>query len=150
MTNLKPDEGFVETDEISKLKAAYLSYYAECPIQRYAAAYVGRNEDTIISWRASDSEFSEQVEAARALFVRKKLKQSPATWVLERLENQIFGIKDPRYDPAVQQLQQFNFIFNLDADGLRSFIQSGIARASVTNDGDRSSETQQVVEGETA
>lgn len=149
MTNSKTDEGFVETDEMSKQKQAYLAYYAECPIQRYAAAFIGKSEDTILRWRSEDSVFAEQVEAARALFVRKKLKASPPQWVLERLETQLFGPKDPR-DPAVQQLQQFNFIFNLDQDGLRNFIQAGIARASAADDSDSSSSSQQAVEGTTA
>jgi hypothetical protein len=36
---------------VSQLKAEYINYYSDVPIQKYAAMFIGRDEDTLIRWR---------------------------------------------------------------------------------------------------
>jgi hypothetical protein len=76
---------------IKQLKADYIGFFKDCPIQRYAADYIGRDEDTIIRWRKNDPDFSEAVKRAKADWVRKKVMQTKAEFALERLESEIFG-----------------------------------------------------------
>ena len=77
-------EGHVETEQerIARLKLEYLDYYRELPVQKLAAASIGRDDDTIIRWRGQDQEFAEQVQQARA------------AWAL--------GSKLQRFDPEYQ------------------------------------------------
>lgn len=52
--------------EIARLKEEYIRYYSDLPLQRLAAKFIGRNEDTIINWRKADPEFAEQVDKAES------------------------------------------------------------------------------------
>jgi hypothetical protein len=80
-----------DLDTIKQLKANYTAFFKDCPIQRYAADYIGRDEDTIIRWRKNDPGFAEAVKRAKADWVRKKLLQTKAEFALERLESEVFG-----------------------------------------------------------
>jgi hypothetical protein len=98
----KPDtiEGHVETEQerIARLKVEYLEYYRELPVQKLAAASVGRTDDTIVAWRNADKEFSEQVQQARAAWALRKTKRVDETWLLERVLREEFP---PRLDVVV-------------------------------------------------
>src|SRR5215210_2824766 len=93
-------EGHVETEQerIARLKQEYLEYYRELPVQKLAAAAIGRDDDTIIRWRGQDSEFAEQVQQARAAWALKKTKRVDDTWLLERVLREEFS---PRVEVAV-------------------------------------------------
>ena len=92
--------GHVETEQerIARLKADYLAYYRELPVQKLAAASVGRTDDTIIAWRNADPEFSERVRQARAAWALKKTRRVDETWLLERVLREEFT---PRVDVVV-------------------------------------------------
>ncbi len=123
-------EPIEDDSEKAKFKEAYLKYYADCPIQKYAAAWIGRSHDTIQRWKKEDASFASSIEAARALWVRKKLRRAKPEFALERLESELFGEKNLGQDPNYQKFQQFNFIFTLKPDELQRFIEAAIARGS--------------------
>jgi hypothetical protein len=77
--------------DIERLKAEYIEYFKDVPVQRYAAMAIGRNEDTILVWKRNDAAFSEAVEKARAEWVRKKAMEVKAEFALERLEKDIWS-----------------------------------------------------------
>lgn len=85
------ERDLIMSKRIEQLKSEYINYYTDCPVQKYAAMYVGRDEDTILRWRKNDTKFADQVEKAKATFVRKKLLKSRAEFSLERLDREIFG-----------------------------------------------------------
>lgn len=69
-----------------QLKEKFLEYFRDVPVQKYAAAYIGRHEDTITDWKKADSDFSDQIDLAKAEYVRQKLKGVRSKeWILERL-----------------------------------------------------------------
>lgn len=73
------------------LKAEYVKYYKDVPIQKYAAMFIAKDEDTIIRWRKEDSIFADAVLRAKAEWVRKRLITTRAEFALERLEKNIFS-----------------------------------------------------------
>jgi|GEM_PF-990725 len=77
--------------KIQTLKKEYISYYEDVPVQKYAAMSIGRNEDTVIRWKNEDSAFSDDVEKAKAEWVRKRVIASKAEFALERLEKSVFS-----------------------------------------------------------
>lgn len=88
-------------EDIAKLKAEYVAFYADCPVQKYAAAYIGRDEGTIARWAKTDGEFADAVKRAKAVWVRKLMLRTKAEFALERLENEVFGKRPPTF-PLVQ------------------------------------------------
>lgn len=77
--------------EVAVLKERYIDYYRECPIHKYAAANIGRNEDTVINWRKRDSNFEARVQEAKSEWIRRNVKQTRAEFKLERLEKELFA-----------------------------------------------------------
>jgi hypothetical protein len=77
--------------KLGGLKSAYIEYYVDVPVQKYAAMYIGRDEDTIIRWRNEDQEFADAVQKAKAEWIRKRLIATKAEFALERLEKSIFS-----------------------------------------------------------
>ncbi len=98
-------DGHIETEQerIARLKREYLEYYRELPVQKLAAASIGRSDDTIIAWRGADPEFSAQVQQARAAWALKKTKRVDDTWLLERVLREEFS---PRVDVVVSSGQE--------------------------------------------
>lgn len=78
-------------EDIVRLKDEYVEYYTDVPVQKYAAMAIGRTEETVIEWRASDPDFSNRVEKARAAWVKKKAAKVKAEFALERLEKDIWA-----------------------------------------------------------
>src|SRR3990167_850321 len=74
-------------------KEKYLEYYKDSPLQHYACMYIGKSEDTIIRWKKADADFANRVEAARAEWVRGKIKKARVEFALERMEHEVFGEK---------------------------------------------------------
>ena len=68
------------------LKQKFLDYFADAPIQKYAGAFIGVSEDTVKRWKDEDRDFADQIEAAKAAYVRRNLKMVRSKeWILERL-----------------------------------------------------------------
>lgn len=78
------------SNEISQLKDKYIRYYEDVPVQKYAAMYIGRTEQTIISWCKNDKEFFNRVQVAKSIWVKKRVLKTRAEFQLERLANDVF------------------------------------------------------------
>ncbi len=76
---------------IAELKAEYVKYYADVPVQKYAAMAIARNEDTIMRWRHEDPDFADAVQMAHAEWIRKRMLATKAEFALERLEKSVFA-----------------------------------------------------------
>lgn len=75
-----------KVDKNAELKAKFLEYFREVPIQKFAAGHIGRCEETIINWKKEDLDFSNCIEDAKAEFVKRKLgKVRSQEWILERV-----------------------------------------------------------------
>lgn len=82
-----------QDEEIARLKEEYINYYSELPVQKYAAMYIGRDEETIMRWRKKDVDFRDRVQKARADWVKSKTKKAKVEFALERVEKEIFNEK---------------------------------------------------------
>lgn len=76
---------------IQQLKADYVAYFEDVPVQKYAAEFIGRDQDTIIRWKKEDPDFADAVRRAKAVWVRKTFIKAKAEYVLEKLSNEVFG-----------------------------------------------------------
>jgi hypothetical protein len=77
--------------DIAVLKEKFLKYYEKVPIQKYAAAFIKRSENTVSEWKAADDKFRDAIEEARAIFVQTNIMKTKADWKLERMLRQDFG-----------------------------------------------------------
>lgn len=77
-------------DKRLPLKQAFLEYYRKLPIQKAAAAFIKKSEDTITDWKKEDQDFADEVERAKSEFVLERGKRSANEWVLERVANEFF------------------------------------------------------------
>jgi len=81
-----------QQNEREKLKGQFLEYFRECPIKKYAAASIGRSEDTIANWEKEDADFSVCIDRVRADFLKKNLKLVRSKeWILERMFKDYFS-----------------------------------------------------------
>lgn len=88
-----------------ELKEKFLEYYRELPVQKLAAAYIGRDEDTIIVWKHEDRDFSDQMENARAEWARRKSKRVKSEeWLLERVMKDHFAPPKNETDIRIKEL----------------------------------------------
>lgn len=108
----------MQPQSIKLLKEKYIEYFSEVPVQKYAAMYIGRDEDTIIRWRKHDKDFADAVERSKAEWIRKKVMATKAEFALERLDNSMFG---PKAFLAVDHKQELTFDPHL-ADDFVDFI----------------------------
>lgn len=80
------DDPKSQEDKNAELKAKFMEYFRKTPIQKFAAAYIGRSEDTITDWKKDDSDFSDSIERAKADYVSEKLNKIRSNeWILERV-----------------------------------------------------------------
>mgnify|MGYP001384059349 CR=1 FL=1 len=94
-----------QQEEIAKLKVKFLEYFAEVPIQKYAAAYIGRDETTIIAWKNADSNFSNQIEQTKAEYLKRQLgKVKSKEWIIERLFKDHFSARSEITGPDGEAL----------------------------------------------
>lgn len=77
-------------EDIAELKDKFVVYFKDVPVQKYAAMYIGRTEQTIINWLKDDQEFFNRVQEAKADWVKKKVTKVKAEFALERLEFDVF------------------------------------------------------------
>lgn len=72
----------------------FFSYYKDAPIQKYAAAYAGVNENTITNWKNEYPDFLDRLLEMESEFVKEELKKVrtfDSKWVLERLFKKTFA-----------------------------------------------------------
>ncbi len=80
--------------ELARLKEDYIYYYGQLPLQKLAAAYVGRNEDTILTWRKNDQDFADRVAKAKSDWALSKVRATRDTkFLLERIIKEDFAQK---------------------------------------------------------
>lgn len=78
--------------QIKELKVKFLEYFKQLPIQKLAAASIGKSEDTITDWKHADSDFSDQVENAKAAWALENVKKVKSReWTLERVMKDHFA-----------------------------------------------------------
>jgi hypothetical protein len=83
-----------QRQRLTQLQQKFLEYFREVPIQKYAAAHVGRKEEAIIDWKSKNPNFANQIEDAKAEFVKSKLGGVKSNeWILERLFKDHFAEK---------------------------------------------------------
>lgn len=81
-------------DDRLPLKQKFLEYYAEVPIQKYAGAHIGRDEDTISTWKKEDPDFADQIEVTKSQYLMRELKMvKNREWKLERLFKDHFAAR---------------------------------------------------------
>lgn len=77
---------------IPELKLKFLEYYKQLPIQKLAAASIGRDEDTVMRWKNEDTVFADQVEDAKAQWALARSKKVKSEeWLLERVMKDHFA-----------------------------------------------------------
>jgi hypothetical protein len=80
--------------EIARLKEQYLFYYGQLPLQKLAAGFIGRDEDTIINWRKADTKFADAVTKAKSDWALSKVRHTRDTrFLLERIMKEDFAQK---------------------------------------------------------
>lgn len=81
-----------QQEQIPELKAKFLEYYADLPIQKLAAGWIRRDEDTIARWKKDDAEFAGAITEARSAWARSKVHRVRSTeWLLERIAKDEFA-----------------------------------------------------------
>jgi len=92
-----------KTEYLNTLKKRYLKYYGKLPVQKLAAASIGKDQDTIIRWRREDADFADQTEVAKANWALEKSKKVRSIeWLLERVMNDHFSLKRSEEETKVQ------------------------------------------------
>lgn len=79
---------------ISNLKQRFLEYYKKLPIQKLAAEFIGKDEDTIIRWKNNDKNFADRVASAKSEWALSKATSVKSSeWLLERILSEHFKEK---------------------------------------------------------
>jgi len=93
-TSNKPNISSKHTKQLFKLKSEFLEYYAELPIQKLAAEFIGKDEDTITNWKKKDKRFSDMLGSLKSEWVLENVKKvKSAEWLLERVMKEHFAEK---------------------------------------------------------
>ena len=79
--------------QLSKLKREFLGYYAKFPIQKLAAEFIGKDEDTITNWKKKDKKFSDRLGMAKSEWTLEKSRKVRPEWLLERIMKEHFAEK---------------------------------------------------------
>lgn len=79
-----------DLERLAEEKERFLKYFEDVPVQKYAAMYIGRSEQTIVNWLREDNEFFNRVQEKRALWVKKQALKAKAEFKLERLEKEVW------------------------------------------------------------
>ena len=75
-----------------ELKDKFIEYFSKLPIQKLAADYIGRSEDTIIDWKKADIEFANRIATAKSEWALDKVgKVRSKEWLLERIMKEQFA-----------------------------------------------------------
>lgn len=87
MTN----KSLIYLDQLSEVKKSFLKFYRKLPIQKLAAEYIGKDEDTITNWKKNDQTFSDHLGRAKSEWALEKADKSKPQWLLERIIREEFG-----------------------------------------------------------
>jgi hypothetical protein len=79
--------------DVKVKKEMFLRYYADLPVQKYAAMYVDREEHAVLRWIKNDPEFAAKMKELKADWVQRKARKVKAEFALERLEKDIWSQK---------------------------------------------------------
>lgn len=75
-----------------EVKEKFLAYFRELPIQKLAAGWIARDEDTICLWKNEDKDFSDQIIIAKSEWAKRQTGYVKSKeWLLERVMNDHFG-----------------------------------------------------------
>ncbi len=85
------NKSLIYIDHLYKTKKEFLEYYRKLPIQKLAAEYIGKDEDTITNWKKNDPTFSDQLGRAKSEWALKKANKAKPQWLLERVIREEFG-----------------------------------------------------------
>lgn len=96
----------VRREKIEELKKLYIRFYCDLPIQKIAADFIGRNEDTIIRWKKEDKKFAEQVTRARSIWAFNNVQYVKSEWLLERVVPEYFGERKTKEDSVNAELEK--------------------------------------------
>lgn len=92
---IKISKSILKTQKkLRELKENFCIYYAELPIQRLAAKFIGKDENTITNWKKKDKKFSDRLgmlESEWALNNSRLIKSKE--WLLERIMKEYFAEK---------------------------------------------------------
>ena len=88
---MKRSKTIKRSKELAKLKEKFLDYYRKLPIQKLAAEFIGKDEDTIINWKKKDKLFSDRLASVKSEWALNNVgKVKRAEWLLERLLSEYF------------------------------------------------------------
>lgn len=100
-----------------QLKQKFLEYFAKLPIQKLAADYIGKSEDTICDWKNADPEFSNQIATAKSEWALDKVgKVRSKEWLLERIMKDHFAPRSPLLDETGKPIPILGGISNVHTD----------------------------------
>lgn len=90
-------------DKRLTLKEAFLDYYRQLPIQKAAAAFIKKSEDTITDWKKEDKDFADEIELAKSEFIKTRSVKTAPEWILERVTNEFFRAPKQQVEVSVIQ-----------------------------------------------
>jgi len=80
------------TDKNLDLKLKFLEYMRDLPVQKLAAGWIAKHEDTITDWKREDPWFSDQIEIAKSEWAKKTSRGVKSKeWLLERVMKDHFA-----------------------------------------------------------
>ena len=92
---------------IAKLKAKFLEYYRQLPIQKYARQWIGRDDDTISKWKKLDPQFAEDIDSANSAWTLENAeKVKNKEFLLERIQHQEFMERKQEDHGVTDELSQ--------------------------------------------
>lgn len=104
-------------DKLIELKSKYLKYYRDLPVQKLAASYIGKDEDTIIRWRKEDADFADQVQHAKAEWAMENSKKVRSReWLLERVMKDHFAPRSPLLDDKGKPIPLLTGVVDVPSD----------------------------------
>jgi len=79
-------------DDRLKEKEQFLEYFRDLPIQKLAAGWIHRGEDTITDWKKQDPDFAGQIASVKSAWARDNSKKVRSReWLLERIMRKEFA-----------------------------------------------------------
>lgn len=99
----------------------FFEYYKDTPIQKYAAAHAGVNQNTITDWKTRYPDFLDKILDLEAQFVQEqlgKVKKFDNKWILERLFKKDFAERKELTGDKGERLVPIAIFGNKSADAV--------------------------------
>lgn len=121
--------------EIARLKDEYIEYFEKLPVYRLAAFSIGRDEDTLLTWRKEDPDFAERIRRAKAAWALKKASSTRVRdeFLLERLLKEDFAAKVEVESNQPASIT-FNYVLPSDQHQPDAEAAPGVAEVSRPDD----------------